>query len=256
MLAVGFSSAIALYKTLDTIMPKREEVMAKDKLLQKDLEYFKENIKKVKSLDEFFDNYKLLEIALRAYGLESEIQKKAFIKKVLTSDPNDVTSLMNRVRDSRYREMAADFLLHLGNAKFRTDSLVENVTHKLIATAVEKQLDQQAPGIRQAIHFKRAADAGDINGPYDLLSNPVLRDVALGARNIPIEIVFQEVEAQGRTLERFFDFNRFSDPVYVDRIIQQYLVQADLQNAQAGQGETLNLSLPGSAGGGSFNLIV
>ena len=130
--------------------------------------------------------------------------------------------------------MATDLLLSSGIGLLKTDTTASNIEEKLISAGVEKELDQQSPGIRAAIHFKRAADAGDITSPFNLLGNPVLREVALGASGLPLEIVLQSVEAQGRTLEKFFDFDKFDNPNYVDRVIKQYLVSTDLANANAG----------------------
>src|SRR6266702_236599 len=71
--------------------------------------YYKENIGKVKTVDEFLKNDRLYQYAMKAYGLEDMIYAKAFMKKVLASDPTDANSFANKLTDKRYRDFAAAF---------------------------------------------------------------------------------------------------------------------------------------------------
>jgi|GEM_PF-2239014 len=228
---VGSLSSVALYNSLDVIRPKREEVVTKDARLQADIEYWKEGIQKLEEPEDLFKDYRLLEITLSAYGLETEINKIGLIKGVLFSDDDDINSLVNKMNDPRYREMHADLRLDLGLTITQLNSTTDKLEQKMIDVAVDVALDEESPGIRRAIHFKKVASEGDINGPFDLLADPNLRDVVLAARNLPQEILQGDIDTQGRTIEKMFDFEKFDDEAYVDRIIHQYLVQMDLQNA-------------------------
>ena len=256
---LGSISAVALYNSLDVIRPKREEVVVKDARLQENIEYFKENIQKLEEPEDLFKDYRLLEITLSAYGLESEINKIGLIKGVLFSDDDDINSLVNKMNDPRYREMHEDLRLDLGLTITQLQSTSLKLEQKIIDTAVDVALDQESPGIRRAIHFKKVASEGDLNGPFDLLRDPNVRDVLFAARQLPQEILRANIDTQGRTMERFFDIEKFDDEKYVDRIIHQYLVQMDLQNAGAQGTASLAatlLSNSNSGIGGGINLSV
>jgi hypothetical protein len=71
--------------------------------------YYKENIGKVKTVDEFLDNYRLYSYAMTAFGLEDMTYAKAFMKKILESDLSDSSSFANRMTDDRYKQFAASF---------------------------------------------------------------------------------------------------------------------------------------------------
>ncbi len=228
--------------------------MAKNKTVQNDIEYFKKNIQKIESVDDLFKDYRLLRISLEAYGLESEITKAGLIKGVLTSDPTEINSLVNKMNDPRFREMADDFRLDLGTSFVKLQTFALKIEERLIKVAVEKELDQQAPGIRKAIHFQKTAEKGSITGPFNILSDPNLRDVVLVAKGIPKTIVIQPVETQGRVLEKALDFDRMDDPRYVARIIQQYLAKQDSINAPSLTSAGLASTLLAGAGG-SFSLL-
>ena len=69
--------------------------------------YYKANIGKVKTVDDFMKNDRLYQYAMKAYGLEDMTYAKAFMKKVLQSDLSDPNSYANKLVDKRYREFAA-----------------------------------------------------------------------------------------------------------------------------------------------------
>ena len=54
--------------------------------------YYKDNIGKVKTVDDFLKNDRLYQYAMKAYGLEDMTYAKAFMKKVLQSDLSDPNS--------------------------------------------------------------------------------------------------------------------------------------------------------------------
>ena len=71
--------------------------------------YYKANVGKVKTVDDFMKSDRLYQYAMKAYGLEDMIYAKAFMKKVLQSDLTDPNSYANKLVDKRYQEFAAAF---------------------------------------------------------------------------------------------------------------------------------------------------
>lgn len=236
MAGIAGISTIAVFASLEKLEPLRKELVVKSPAFQNDISAFKTRVKDVEDVDDFLNDYRLLKTVLEAYGLDSEIDKRGFIKKILTEDPNDEKALVNLVNDSRYRDLASEIRAHIGVTSLKSNTFAEKVETRLTQQRYEKSLDAETPGIRQALRFKE--EASSIDSPFDVLGNPILRDVALGATGLPLEIVFQSVESQGRTLESRLDFDRFKDPAYVDRVIQQYLASVDTA-AQGNSGSSL-----------------
>ncbi len=77
--------------------------------IARDVEYFEENIASVRSADDLLADRRLLEVALTAYGLEDEIDKRAFIKLVLEGGTDDDSSFANSLSDSRWLDFAKGF---------------------------------------------------------------------------------------------------------------------------------------------------
>lgn len=97
------------YDLLNRDMTKSLSRIASQSTVERDAEYYKENIGKVKTVDEFLGNYRLFTYATTAYGLQDIAYATAFLKQVLESDLSDSTSFANRLDDAKYREFAAAF---------------------------------------------------------------------------------------------------------------------------------------------------
>ena len=104
--------------------------------VQRAAQYFRENIGKVTSVDEFVDDYRLYSYAMKAYGLEDMTYAKAFMKKVLESDLSDTNSFANKLTDKRYREFAAAFQFNAGAKTPMTQRQLDEVIDLYDATMV------------------------------------------------------------------------------------------------------------------------
>ncbi|TCQ29061.1 uncharacterized protein DUF1217 [Rhizobium sp. PP-CC-3G-465] len=83
--------------------------ISQQKMVERDTQYYKENIGKVTTVDAFLDDYRLYSYAMKAHGLEDMTYAKAFMRKVLESDLNDDASYANKLSDDRYRNFAMAF---------------------------------------------------------------------------------------------------------------------------------------------------
>lgn len=96
--------------------------VAQQPLVAREAEYYRENIGKVKTVDEFLDDYRLYSYAMKAHGLEDMTYAKAFMRKVLESDLKDDNSFANRLTDERYRNFAQAFNFSTATAVAQTSA--------------------------------------------------------------------------------------------------------------------------------------
>lgn len=111
---------------------------ASDPVVARQTEYFKENIGKVSSLEEFLDDYQLYSYAMKAHGLEEMTYAKAFMKKVLESDLSDENSFANQLTDERYRNFAASFQFSAQATDLQTDAQQAELLEKYEASLAEE----------------------------------------------------------------------------------------------------------------------
>lgn len=211
--------------------------------IQKDVIYFQENIGSVNSVDDLFADQRLLNFILKAYDMESEAQYPGKMRKILESDLTDSNSLANRFTDPRYQNLAADLDLYAsGVSTLTSTSTIEDIVEKFEQTAYEKNLDEQAPGVRVAIEFKRRLE--DVSTTVQLLGDSVLREVITKANYIPDEIAYQETEAQVAAVEKKVDVDELkSDPDLVEKMVLRYLSIKDSAGSSSGSGDSYLLNL-------------
>lgn len=140
----------------------------------RDIAYFKENISSVRSAQELVADRRLLEVALTAYGLESEIDKTAFVQRVLDEGLSE-GSLANRLNDPRWSAFVGAFRFGDANAAYEVSAFQAAVelSFRPIA-APEPAIDPIAiDGFR--------ARTTPITTVDELLSEKTTLDVALAA---------------------------------------------------------------------------
>lgn len=141
--------------------------------------YYKANIGKVKTVDDFMKDYRLYHYAMKAYGLEDMAYAKAFMKKVLESDLNDSKSFVNKLVDKRYRDFAEAFSF---NGTARPVAQSDNQTDDMIGlyTATKKN---QVDAIASDTNYY-GAEIGNITTADQLLGNDRLRNYVTSAFGI------------------------------------------------------------------------
>lgn len=141
--------------------------------------YYKANIGKVKSVDDFMKDYRLYHYAMKAYGLEDMAYAKAFMKKVLESDLSDSKSFVNQLVDKRYREFAAAFSFNgtatpVAQSGDQTDEMIG------LYTATRKS---QVDALADDSNYY-SAQIGNIGSADQLLNNDRLRNYVYSAFGI------------------------------------------------------------------------
>ncbi|WP_370156545.1 DUF1217 domain-containing protein [Ferrovibrio sp.] len=210
--------------------------------IKKQVDYYRENIGSVQSLDDLFKDSRLLTFLLKSYGLESEAQYPGKIRKIIESDITDINSLANRFQDPRFLKLTEDLNVKVfGVIKLKLGLQTDKVVDNYQRTSYEENLDEQAPGVRAAIEFERRIK--DVSQTVQLLGDNVLREVVTVANNIPQELAYQEVDSQVTALEKRVDVNELkNDAGAVEKLVLRYLTFKDSGlSSSGGQSYLLDL---------------
>jgi hypothetical protein len=247
--------ALVAWKQLEKSGDAAQDKWSKQATVQQKLAYVKSAIDKATSPDDLINDRRFMEFALSAYGLESEIDKKGLLSRVLKSDLSDENSLANRMNDSRYKEMASTLQFKLlGTVNVKTPAIFEAMKARYLKNEFEKAQGEQSPGLREALYFKE--NAGKVNSPWAILGDRVLREVVTKTLGIPKEFAVQGVETQATVLTNKIDITKFKDKAFVDKFIQRYLNTVD-QDTQKSNGTGAGLYsglLQGAGPGGGLDL--
>jgi hypothetical protein len=224
-----------------------EAQFAKSPKVQKEIEYFKQRAKEIKTTDEFFKDFRLVQLATSAFSLDGEENFLGRLKKVMTEDPTDENALQNRLTDKRFKEIAEAFNFSNGIGKLSSDSFLKTLEDRYITNEYEKSLGEKDPSLRNVAYFKR--NAGNIEDSLSLLGDKIFREVALTALNSPQEIASQSIDKQREYIDRSLDVEKLQDPEFLDKFLDRYLIQVRTNQLQSDQSQ-------GGGAGGLVSLLV
>ncbi|MBZ9789403.1 DUF1217 domain-containing protein [Rhizobium sp. 3T7] len=171
-------SASMAYNILSGNMKQSLDRVAAQATVKRDAEYYKENINKVKDVDDFLGNYRLYSYAMKAYGLDDMTYAKAFMKKVLESDLTNADSFANKLTDTRYKEFAAAFNFNSPAADAQSDAQEDD----LIGLYTQSFADESKNATTETDYYSNAIDA--VQDVSDIVSNSRVRTYVLKAYGI------------------------------------------------------------------------
>ncbi|MBL4906729.1 MAG: DUF1217 domain-containing protein [Sneathiella sp.] len=214
----------------------------------RDIETFKEEIANVKSVDDLMKNRTLLTVVLSAFQLEGEIDKYAFVEKMLTEDPEDDDSLVNKLVEPRWTKLStALYGLNQDPDFFLNETNVNAILDGYKTNEFEKFEGSNAEGIRQAMYFKRLG--GDIEEIPQILADKSLMEVVRVGLGLPESFLSLDYEQQKARLEKEVDIEDFKDPEKIDKMIERYLIMTEINNTDPAANPLLSLFQPVGSGG-------
>lgn len=185
-----------------------EEKFAKTKPVQKEIDYFREKVKELKTPEDLFKNRRLMQFVLSAYSMDDELQYMGRMKKILLSKLTDTNSLAQKMADPRFREINQDLLMgDFGVNVLKSSSMVEKLVDRYITNEYEKDLGNQNPALREASYFLRKI--GTVKSSLDILGDKILRSVTTYTLGLPDEIAFQSIQRQQQLIDKRIDVTKF-----------------------------------------------
>ncbi len=249
------------------------EIFQKSPEVIRNMEHFRENISEATTAEKLVNDRKLLTVALGAFGLEEEINKKAFIRKILEEGTDASDSFANRLADPRWRQFAKAF--GYGNftgANVGVPSFREKTANDYLERAFEVSVGEVDQNMRLAMNFRREiaaiANGANVeeNGWFQIMGQKPLRTVMEGALGLPASIgsadIDQQKELFERKAEQIFGGKSpavFKDPLQVEAALRRFFIQSEIQNgptASTPGAGALSLLTGQGSGGLSPNSIV
>lgn len=223
---VSYRSTIDnMSKTLDRIMTQPN--------VKRETDYYTQNIKSVKTVDDFLNDTRLFNYAMKAYGLEDMSYAKGMMRKVLT-DADYATGLV----DKRYQQFAAAFnFSKYGENATSQDSATKVAVNKYMQQTLETQVGDQNEGTRLALYFTRTVGGMVKNNTlskddwaYQLIADKALSSVVFTALGVPDSVRGSDVEGQKRLIESRLSYDDMADPAKLEKFIGRFSAMYDAKN--------------------------
>ncbi|SDY44027.1 Protein of unknown function [Jannaschia faecimaris] len=227
---------LAGWRFLQNTAETQRAAHAAGPVLQRDLNYFEENIGSIKTAEQLVGDYRLLSVALGAFGLSDDINSKFLIKRVLEEGTIDPDSLANRLSDKRYRDLSRAFGFgDFGVANTALSDFPDRIAKRYKDQRFEIDMGRTSEMMRLALTAQRelpALASGDSSNRtkwFTLMGTPPLRKVMQTALNMPTAIgtlpIDRQLEVFQERAEAIFGTNDLTELARSDtlsRVLDRY----------------------------------
>ena len=224
---------------------RQRETFERSPALARDIEYFRENIKNALTAEDLVTDRRLLTVALGAFGLSDEIDKRAFVRKILEEGTEDSDAFANRLNEPRFRALAEAF--GYGNIDGGSSVLLESFREDIIARFKVREFDRAVGEVdndmRLALNFRRdissvvSEESSETTKWFQIMGQQPLREVLAVAFNIPQSVGQLDIDRQqeifaDRALSVLgtSDPAVLNDPEIVDDMLQRFFLIRQTQN--------------------------
>lgn len=226
-------SALFEYHSVVRNFEKMLANVNKQAIAKRETEYYKNNIKNVKTVDDLLNNSRLYRYVMQAYGLDDVIYAKGMVRKLLTD-----ADYAARIKDPKFQKLSENFNFITFKDKATSFSgATKETVERYKEMALERQVGKVNDAARQGLYFNRRikelmADKKitKTSWPYVLLADKTLSKMIFKALGMPDSIQAANVDAKAQLLVKHFSFKDLTDDSLREKIVSRALVHYDMQN--------------------------
>ncbi|MFK7945597.1 MAG: DUF1217 domain-containing protein, partial [Paracoccaceae bacterium] len=212
---------VAGLRLLDRTFDNQFQSFFRSPDVAREVAHFAENAGNITSIDDLMSDRRSLAVVLGAFGLDDDINKGAFVRKVIEEGTLDREAFANRLIEPGYAQMAE--ALGFGNFNGEGTLILENVRNNILQRYQERRFELAVGEVnldlRLAMNFRReaASIAQETSDPRNawlrLLGSTPLRTVMEGALNLPSQLAAIDLDQQvDEIIRRADSFLDISDP--------------------------------------------
>ena len=240
----GLGSSTAL-KLIDATRDKQLDLMRDSAANKRAEEAFRDRIGDISSPEELIADFEVYSFVMRAFDLEDQIFGKGLIRKMLESNPVEPSSLLNRLTDSRFREMhlALGFTTEAGpqTPDLTAPDFLNDVTTRFYNRQYINENDAQNETVGTVLEFRDKFSG--IDNWFEVLASEKLTNFFQVALSLPEQMSALDLDKQKALLADKFDLEKLADPAEREKLIARYVAISDAVNPQGFQANSIALDL-------------
>lgn len=219
------------------------EAVQSEPVAKREIASFHERIGKIGSVDALLKDHELYSFAMKAFGMEKEIFAKAMMKRILTSDPADKKSLVNRLADPRYREinrvMGFDTDGTTGRPDFGSAAWANAIVDRYVNQRLIDGQMEDNPSVGLALDFDRKAKG--LTSWFKVLADPRMSGFMRTALGLPDSVAQGSVDAQAKMFGQRMKIEDLQDPAIRKKLVRQFAAIEGALGQGAARSATLDL---------------
>lgn len=228
-----------------------EKAYAADGSSAGDVAYFRSVAPSLTTPDALLKNYRALTFVATAYGLGSQVNQTAILRKLMTQDPNATTSLAQQLSDNNYRTFATA-MSSWTPPPFSASAGIDAAVAGFQQHSFQTSIGQDSGPLQEASYFTSSAQG--MTKLSQLMSDPALLNVVTTTLGIPAAFGNLSYDQQVAILAPRVDMTKFATADGVAKFVNQYLAMDQMNQITASGGSNSLLSLfsdnSGSGNGG------
>ena len=244
----GFDNATG-WAILQRNGPAIEKAYAAAGSDKNDIAHFKSVAPSITTPEALLRDYRALSFVTTAYGLGSEVDQTAILKKLMTQDPTSSSSLAQQLADPAYLKFATA-MSNWSPPPFSTQAGIDKVVAGYQESSFESSIGQDNTALQEATYFSR--NAVGVTQLSQLMADKPLLDVVTTALGLPAAFGALNYDQQVAILKPRVDMAQFATPAGVARFIQKYLAMDQINNGQSGASSSLTALFKGPSAGGAL----
>lgn len=249
----GLVGWIFLRSTID----RQSESFNRSPEISRDTDYFAATIGKIETAEDLVNDRRLLRVGLGAFGLQDDINSKAFIRKILEDGTSQDDALANRLADDRYKQLANAFGFDRSiGPRTQNQSFAGEIIAKFRARAFEVAVGDQDTSLRLALNATRElaeiarSDETETTRWLKILGQQPLRKVFETLFGLPSGFGQLDLDRQ---LEVFTDrasrqldlksLEDLRDPEILDGLVQRFILRDQISSFNVQTSASIALTL-------------
>lgn len=232
-------SGYAGWALLTRTMTAQTTAFNKSPEIVRDEDYFRAKIGSVTTADQLVSDRRLLKVALGAFGLDSDLNNKAFIKKVLADGTTSSTALANKLADKRYAQFSAAFGFDQTTPATQSADFATTILTAYKDREFETAVGEQDDDLRLALNAQReltslAGKSSTENVKwYTIMGSTPLRTVMQKALGLPTSVSALDLDQQLSIFQTKADavfgdstVSQFADSANMDKLVKRFLLRS------------------------------
>ena len=217
------------YQLIAKDIPKAIDQVGSQPVVKRETDYYLAKIGNVKTIDDFVNNTRLFNYAMKAYGLSDMAYAKAFMVKALKEGVTEADSFANKLSDKRYADFVKAFnFAAYGSTATLFPSAQQGAVDKYMRQTLEENAGQTNQGVRLALYFQRKAP--EITNWYDVLADTALSSVIRTALGLPDSFASADIDKQAQMFEQKLNIADFKDPDKLNKFLTRFTSLWEINN--------------------------
>lgn len=234
---------------------RMQSMATSDPIVKRDIQYFQDTISTIKTAKDFVGNYRLLNFATKAFGLQDMAYAKAFFLKLMEGGLAREDSMANKLSDKRFKIFVQTFNFgDLGDTTTLLSAKMQNVVDLYKRQALEDKAGDMNSAAKIALYFERKAP--EIKNGISFIADKALFKFVQTAYGIPALTSATEgaIDNAAALIERKMNIANLQKPEEVQKMMTRFATLWDLQNPDASS--SIISTMGANSGSGMSNALL